>query len=104
MALPQSALSELLDAFRAGDGVDLIRDAVRLVLQELIELEATREIGAARYERTDTRTTERNGARPRLLSTQAGDVELRIPKLAMPPVKFGLWAGGIAGGLRGGRR
>jgi putative transposase len=81
MALPQSALSELLDAFRAGDGVDLIRDAVRLVLQELIELEATREIGAARYERTETRTTERNGARPRLLSTQAGDVELRIPKL-----------------------
>ena len=29
MALSQSALSELLDAFRAGDGVDLIRDAVR---------------------------------------------------------------------------
>ena len=41
MALSQSVLSELLDAFRAGDGVDLIRDAVRLVLQELIEVEAT---------------------------------------------------------------
>ncbi|TWG94261.1 hypothetical protein L615_003700000430, partial [Nocardioides sp. J9] len=27
MALPQSALSELLEAFRAGDGVDLIRDS-----------------------------------------------------------------------------
>jgi hypothetical protein len=35
MALPQSVLSELLDAFRAGEGVDLIRDAVQLVLQEL---------------------------------------------------------------------
>lgn len=54
MALPQSALSELLDAFRTGDGVDLIRDAVRLVLQELSELEATERIGAARYERSDT--------------------------------------------------
>ena len=81
MALSQSALSELLDAFRAGDGVDLIRDAVRLVLQELIELEASERIGAARYERTDLRVTERNGARPRVLSTQAGDVQLRIPKL-----------------------
>jgi transposase-like protein len=81
MALSQSVLSELLDAFRAGEGVDLIRDAVRLVLQELIELEATDEIGAARYERTDTRVTDRNGSRPRLLATQAGDVELRIPKL-----------------------
>ena len=41
MALSQSVVSELLDAFRAGDGVDLIRDAVQLVLQELIEAEAT---------------------------------------------------------------
>ena len=81
MALSQSALSELLDAFRAGDGVDLIRDAVRVVLQELVELEATERIGAARYERSDTRVTDRNGARPRVLSTQAGDVQLRIPKL-----------------------
>ena len=29
-----------------------IRDAVRLVLQELIEVEATEQIGAARYERS----------------------------------------------------
>ncbi len=81
MALSQSAVSELLDAFRAGDGVDLIRDAVQLVLQELIETEATEHIGAARYERSENRVTERNGARPRLLATQAGDIELRIPKL-----------------------
>lgn len=81
MALPQSALSELLDAFRAGDGVDLIRESVRVALQELIELEATQRIGAAPYERTEDRTTERNGHRPRQLTTKAGDVELRIPKL-----------------------
>ena len=81
MALSQSAVSELLDAFRAGDGVDLIRESVRLVLQELIEVEATQEIGAAPYERTETRTNERNGSRPRLLATQAGDIELAIPKL-----------------------
>jgi putative transposase len=81
MALSQSVVSELLDAFRAGDGVDLIRDAVQLVLQELIEVEATEQIGAGRYERTESRTTDRNGSRPRLLTTQAGDVELRIPKL-----------------------
>jgi hypothetical protein len=40
MALSQSALSELLEAFRAGDGVDLIRESVRVALQ-LIEAEAT---------------------------------------------------------------
>jgi len=81
MALSQSVLSELLEAFRAGEGVDLVRDAVHLVLQELIEVEATDVIGAERYERAEGRTTERNGSRPRLLATQAGDIELRIPKL-----------------------
>ena len=48
MALSQSAVSELLDAFRTGDGVDLIRESVRMVMQELIEAEATEKIGAAR--------------------------------------------------------
>jgi putative transposase len=52
-----------------------------MVMQELIEAEAAERIGAGRYERSESRTTDRNGARPRLLATQAGDVELRIPKL-----------------------
>ena len=81
MALSQSALSELLEAFRTGEGVNLVRDAVQVALQELIELEASGVIGAERYERSAQRTTERNGSRPRLLTTQTGDVQLRIPKL-----------------------
>lgn len=81
MALSQSALSELLEAIRAGGGTDVLREAMALVLQELIELEAAQVIGAGRYERTDARTTHRNGSRSRLLSTKAGDVELRVPKL-----------------------
>ncbi len=81
MTLSQSALSELLDAIRAGGSADVMRDAMTLVLQQLIELEADQAIGAVRYERSDSRTTHRNGSRSRLLSTKAGDVELRIPKL-----------------------
>src|SRR6476469_5560565 len=81
MALSESAVSDLLDALRTGQAVDLIRESVRMVLQELIEAEATDVIGAGRYERTDIRTNERNGARPRTLATQAGDIDLRIPKL-----------------------
>ena len=68
MALSQSALSELLDAFRAGDGVDLIRESVRTVLQELIEAEATEVIGAGRYERTDD-----PGHRPQRVPASAVD-------------------------------
>jgi hypothetical protein len=40
MALSQSALNELLETIRAGAGEDTLRDAMTLVLQELIELEA----------------------------------------------------------------
>jgi putative transposase len=79
--VPVCPVSELLEAFRAGDSVDLIRESVRLVMQELIEAEASEVIGAGRYERTETRVTDRNGSRPRLVTTQAGDVQLRIPKL-----------------------
>ena len=81
MALSQSVASELLEAFRAGEGVDLIRESVRLVMQELIETVASERIGAGRYERTEARVTDRNGSRPRLVATQGGDVELWIPKL-----------------------
>lgn len=81
MALDQSSLSELLAALRAGGDLDVMRQAMGVVLQALIDLEATQVIGAGRYERSDTRTTHRNGTRSRLLSTKAGDVNLQIPKL-----------------------
>jgi putative transposase len=81
MALDQSALTELLDALRAGGDLDFLREAMQLVLQALIELEADQVIGAGRYERSESRTTHRNGSRARVLSTKAGDVSLAIPKL-----------------------
>ena len=81
MTLSDSATAQLLETFRSGGGGELIRDAVRLVLQELIKAETTEAVGAGRHERSESRVTERNGHRPRLLATQAGDVELKIPNL-----------------------
>jgi putative transposase len=81
MALSESALSELRAAIDVGDGGDLIRQLAEWALQQLIDAQATEAIGAARYERTDERVTERNGHRDRLLSTKAGDLDLKIPKL-----------------------
>ncbi|GHE42702.1 hypothetical protein GCM10017771_62390 [Streptomyces capitiformicae] len=53
------------------------------MLQELIEAEAeaTARIGAEWNEHTDTRTALRNGHRDKTLSSQAGDLDLAIPKL-----------------------
>ena len=82
MALSESALSDLLAALTVGDGTDLVRELAQFMLQELIEVEATAQIGAGRYERSDGRVVHRNGHRPRLLSTKAGDLQLGIPKLS----------------------
>jgi putative transposase len=81
VTLAHSDLSELLDALRAGGDVDLIRSSVEFVLQALIDAEAAEVIGAARHERSDTRVNQRNGTRPKLVTSKAGDLELAIPKL-----------------------
>ena len=81
MALTDSDLSELLAALKAGEMTDTIRTSLEWILQQLIEAEATAVIGAGPHERSETRTTQRNGHRPKLISTAAGDVELAIPKL-----------------------
>ncbi len=57
--------------------------SVRLaaIYQALIEAELTSVFGAEPHERSDARTAQRNGHRPRILATTSGDLELRIPKL-----------------------
>lgn len=63
------------------DATDLFRRLVQRGMQDLIDAELTAAIGAEPHERRDARTNQRNGGRTRTLSTPAGDVELRIPKL-----------------------
>jgi putative transposase len=81
VALDQSALIEVLDALKAAEVDDRIRQAAQTIYQALIEAELTAVIGAAPHERTPDRSAQRNGHRQRLLATTAGDLELRIPKL-----------------------
>jgi Transposase, Mutator family len=61
MALDQSALLEVLDALKAAEVCDRVRQAVESVYQGLIEAELADTIGADLDERTDTRTNLRNG-------------------------------------------
>ena len=74
-------LSEVLSALQSDESGDLVRQMVSFLYQALIEAEATEVVQAERHERTLSRTIQRNGSRPRLLTTKAGDVELKIPKL-----------------------
>ncbi len=64
MALDQSALLDLLAQLKLTDVTDRIRSVTETLYQELIDAEAENMIGAGKYERTDDRTTQRNGTRP----------------------------------------
>jgi putative transposase len=81
VTLTESDLSELLAAVQAGAMTDTIRTSLAWVLQQLIEAELTSTISASPHERTGARTAQRNGHRPKLITTAAGDIELQIPKL-----------------------
>jgi len=60
---------------------EFLQEAVQMMMQMLIELEAGEKIGANRYERSPERITHRNGYRTRLWETRVGEIPLRIPKL-----------------------
>jgi len=59
---------------------DFLREAVMLVVRELMEAEISTEIGAARGEVSPDRLTYRNGYRPRLWETRVGGIELLVPR------------------------
>jgi putative transposase len=61
MTDPTMALMELLRKHNLEIDGDFLREAVQLLMQRLIELEASEQIGAGRYERTASRRTQRNG-------------------------------------------
>ena len=75
------ALLELLRKYQGEPEFDALREGLRWLVQQLIELEVSDVIGAQRYERTETRRTYRNGYRPRRWDTRLGTLELQIPKL-----------------------
>ncbi len=81
MTLNQSALLQITEALRTADGGDVMRQMLGFMLQALVEAEATSAIGAAPHERTENRTAQRNGSRSKTVSTTAGDLTVKIPKL-----------------------
>lgn len=56
-------------------------------MQDLISAELTAAIGAAGHERINARSKQRNGLGPEVLSTSAGDVELRLPRFGRVVVR-----------------
>lgn len=63
----------------------VVRSTVEETLNSLLDAEADRLCGAARYERTEGRKDTRAGSYERQLQTKAGEVSLKVPKLRSLP-------------------
>jgi len=75
------ALADLLRKAELERDVDFLREGVRVLSHALMDLEVEQHVGAARHERTASRTGQRNGYRERDWDTRVGTVELRVPRV-----------------------
>ena len=74
------ALAEVLR--KAGvEQADFLREGVRVLAEELMEMELADHLGAERHERTTDRTGYRNGYRERPWDTRVGTIELQVPRV-----------------------
>ena len=74
-------LLELLRKRGVEGDVDFLREALRVLVEEIMEAEVSLRIGAGYGERSPERVTQRNGYRSRAWDTRVGTMELQIPKL-----------------------
>jgi transposase-like protein len=72
----------------AGEHADFVREAVALIVGELMNAEISAEIGAELGEVNPARVTHRNGYRPRPWETRVGEIELLIPRKRTGPAYF----------------
>lgn len=81
MALDHPALLEVLEVMKSAGVNNRVKVAAKTIYEALIDAELTAVIGAGPWEHSAERTAVRNGYRPMVFSTQAGDLERSVPKL-----------------------
>ena len=74
-------LLELLRKRGMDGDVDVLREALRVLVDGIMDAEVSAQIGAQHGERSPERVTYRNGYRNRTWDTRVGTMELHIPKL-----------------------
>ncbi len=62
------------------DDPSFLEEIVQKALQQILEAEMSAHVGAAPYERTESRKGQRNGYKPRTLKTRVGALNLLVPQ------------------------
>ena len=72
---------EVVAELMSDEHADFVRESLRWMVGQLMEVEVSGLVGAELGERSEDRATHRNGYRSRRWDTRAGEIELQIPKL-----------------------
>jgi transposase-like protein len=59
---------------------DFLRESVAMIAAEIMEAEIERQVGAGKGVVSESRSTHRNGYRPRPWATRVGEIELAVPR------------------------
>lgn len=76
LTLEEDVLKELM----LGKREEAVTKLLEQVFNSVLQAQATEQLNAEPYERSDERTTYRNGSRTRLLATRVGSLILHVPK------------------------
>lgn len=76
VTLDQDEILRLL----ADSSGDAFRQVLAAALNAVMRAESDEQLGAGRYERSESRTDSRNGTRARRLTTRVGTIELEVPR------------------------
>ena len=63
------------------NGLEAIPELVRVLLNNLMQIERTQHIQAGEYERTETRKGHANGYKPKTVKTRVGEITFAIPQV-----------------------
>jgi transposase-like protein len=74
--LPEEILEQI-----AEEGMDVIPEMIRLLVNEAMRLQREQHLGAAHYERTDDRRDYANGYKPKTVKTRMGEIQFAVPQV-----------------------
>ena len=74
-------IEELFKYYADTKNENFLKETAKLILNLLMEAEATSLIGAEKYQLTEERNNYRNGIRKRPFASRMGNLELSVPKL-----------------------
>jgi len=89
--LPEEILEQL-----TSEGLDALPEMIRIIINQAMELERQKHLGAGRYERTPSRRGQANGFKDKTMQTRVGAITFDVPQVR----EGGFYPGALEKGLR----